>query len=145
LLLHDKPLALWDQCASGYAHVFAYCLNPGCHHNAVLDEPSVRRNDLQRSDAAHGGEFKQMRLTFFTVCMIMLYNGFPEAARAQDYPWCVVSRDRTDCSFTTYEQCQATASGYGGCSRNKRTLWSNGAMPPPVPSPSSTRRPRRAQ
>jgi hypothetical protein len=70
-----------------------------------------------------------MRLTFLTVCMIMLYNGFPEAARAQDYPWCVVNFDRTDCSFTTYEQCQATASGYGGCSRNKRTLWSDGAMP----------------
>jgi len=37
LLLHDKPLALSDQRASGYAHVFAYCFNPGCHHNAVLD------------------------------------------------------------------------------------------------------------
>ena len=68
-----------------------------------------------------------MRLTFLTVCIIMLFNG--GAARAQDYPWCVVNFDRTDCSFTTYEQCQATASGYGGCSRNKRTLWSNEAMP----------------
>ena len=70
-----------------------------------------------------------MRLTFLTVCMIVLYNGFPGAARAQDYPWCVVNFDRTDCSFTTYEQCQATASGYGGCSRNKRTLWNDGAVP----------------
>ena len=146
LLLHDKPLVLSDQRASGYAHVFAYCLKSGLPPPCgARREPSVRRNDLQRSDAAHGGEFKQMRLTFLTVCMIMLYNGFPGAARAQDYPWCVVTYDRTDCSFTTYEQCQATASGYGGCSRNKRTLWSNGAMPPPVPSPSSTRRPRRAQ
>ena len=70
-----------------------------------------------------------MRLTFLTVCMIMLYNGFPGAARAQDYPWCVFTKDRTDCSFTTYEQCQATASGIGGCGRNKRTLWGDGAMP----------------
>jgi hypothetical protein len=30
LLLHDKPLPLSDQRASGYAHIFAYCLNPGC-------------------------------------------------------------------------------------------------------------------
>jgi Protein of unknown function (DUF3551) len=82
----------------------------------------------------------RMRLTFLTVCIIMLYNGFPGAARAQDYPWCVFTFDRTDCSFTTYKQCQAAASGTGGCGRNKRTLWSDGA----TPSPSSTRRPLRA-
>src|SRR5215471_51414 len=76
-----------------------------------------------------------MRLTFLIVCMIILYNGLPGAARAQDYPWCVATREYSDCSFTTYEQCLATASGIGGCYRNKRTLWSNGAMP----SPSSTR------
>jgi hypothetical protein len=63
-----------------------------------------------------------MRLTFLTVCMIVLYNGFPGAARAQDYPWCVFTFDRSDCSFSTIEQCQAAASGYGGCGRNKRTL-----------------------
>ena len=34
LLLHDKPLPLSDQRASGYAHVFAYCFNPGRCHNA---------------------------------------------------------------------------------------------------------------
>jgi hypothetical protein len=50
-----------------------------------------------------------MRLTFLTVCMILLYNGFPGAARAQgnpcqDYPWCMETLERrTDCSFTTYE------------------------------------------
>jgi len=70
-----------------------------------------------------------MRLTFLTVCMIVLYNGFPGAARAQDYPWCVFTFDRTDCSFSTIEQCQAAASGYGGCGRNKRTLWSDWATP----------------
>jgi hypothetical protein len=82
-----------------------------------------------------------MRLTFLTVCMIMLCNGFPGAARAQDYPWCVATHDQYHCDFTTYEQCQATASGWGACYRNKRLLWSNGAMPPPPPS--STRRPHR--
>ncbi|UPJ49240.1 DUF3551 domain-containing protein [Bradyrhizobium sp. 200] len=82
-----------------------------------------------------------MRLTFPAVCMIVLYNGFPVAAHAWDYPWCVGTREgRTDCSFYTYEQCLATASGIGGCYRNKRTLWSDGA----TPSPPSTRRPWRA-
>ena len=69
-----------------------------------------------------------MRLTFPIVCMIMLYNGLPGAARAQDYPWCAATREYSDCSFTTYEQCQATASGIGGCYRNKRTLWSDGGQ-----------------
>ena len=65
-----------------------------------------------------------MRLTFLTtLCMIVLYNGFPGAARAGDYPWCVATLEgRTDCSFYTYEQCKATASGIGGCFQNKRTL-----------------------
>ena len=49
-----------------------------------------------------------MRLTFLTVCMIVLYNGFPGVARAQDYPWCVATREYSDCSITTYEQCLAT-------------------------------------
>jgi len=76
-----------------------------------------------------------MRLTFLTVCMIVLYNGFPGAARAQDYPWCVVNFDRTDCSFTTYEQCQATASGWGGCYRNRRTLdWGPQWQAAPAPA-----------
>ena len=66
-----------------------------------------------------------MRLKFLTtLCMIILYNGFPGAAHAQDYPWCVATLEgRTDCSFYTYEQCKATASGIGGCYRNKRTLF----------------------
>jgi hypothetical protein len=49
LLLHDKPLPLSDQRASGYAHVFAYCFFRGCHHNAVLDT----------SHLPEVGEFKQ--------------------------------------------------------------------------------------
>lgn len=77
-----------------------------------------------------------MRLTFFTsLCMMVLYSGFPGAAHSQDYPWCVGTEEgRTDCSFTTYEQCKATASGIGSCFRNRRTLFGV------TPSPSSTRR-----
>jgi len=75
----------------------------------------------------------------------MLSNGFPGAARAQDcqdYPWCMATLEgRTDCSFYTYEQCRATASGIGGCFRNKRTLWCGDGA---TPSPSSARRLRRA-
>jgi hypothetical protein len=81
-----------------------------------------------------------MRLTFLTpLCMIMLYNGFPGAARAQEYPWCADTGDgRVDCSFSSYEQCKATASGIGGCFQNSRPSLSDRA----TRSPSSTRRPR---
>ena len=83
---------------------------------------------------------KTMRLTFLTtLCMIMLYSGFPGAARAQEYPWCVgTTEGRVECSFSTYEQCQWTASGIGGCFQNPRASMSDGA----TRSPSSTRRPR---
>ena len=80
-----------------------------------------------------------MRLTFLmTLCIIMLCNCFPGAARAQEYPWCVATLEgRVDCSFSTYEQCLATASGIGGCCPNPRAaLRSDGA----TRSPSSTRR-----
>jgi hypothetical protein len=81
-----------------------------------------------------------MRLTFLTaLCMMMLYDGFPGAARAQEYPWCVgTADDRVDCSFSTYEQCKATASGIGSCFQNPRASLSDWA----TRAPSSTRRPR---
>ncbi|MGC2813702.1 MAG: DUF3551 domain-containing protein [Bradyrhizobium sp.] len=81
-----------------------------------------------------------MRLTSLTtLCSIMLYSGFPGTARAQEYPWCVgTTEGRVDCSFSTYEQCQWTASGIGGCFQNPRASRSDGATRPP----SSTRRPR---
>jgi hypothetical protein len=37
LLLYDKPVSLANMRSLGRTHVFAYCSNPGCHHNAVLD------------------------------------------------------------------------------------------------------------
>jgi len=43
------------------------------------------------------------------------------AARAQNYPWCSNFHDGagTNCGFSTYEQCMATARGSGGyCAPN---------------------------
>ena len=42
-------------------------------------------------------------------------------ARAQNWPWCSLFHDGagTNCGFSTYEQCMATARGSGGfCVRN---------------------------
>jgi hypothetical protein len=43
-------------------------------------------------------------------------------AAAIDYPWCVQGREvgyPGDCSYTTYQQCQASASGrYAYCAQN---------------------------
>jgi hypothetical protein len=83
-----------------------------------------------------------MRLTFLlptTFCIILLCSGFSGAARAQDYPWCVGGGDGlVDCSYSTYAQCQATASGIGGCFQNPRAMRTDGA----TGSPPSMRRPR---
>jgi Protein of unknown function (DUF3551) len=91
------------------------------------------------------GERLNMRLTFLLVtalCIIMLCGGPPRAARAQEYPWCVGGGDGlVDCSYLTYEQCQATASGIGGCFQNPRASMSNQA----TGSPSSLRPPRTAR
>jgi hypothetical protein len=90
------------------------------------------------------GEGLNMRLTFLlltALCIIMLGGGPPGAARAQEYPWCVGSGDGlVDCSYSTYEQCQATASGIGGCFQNPRASRNNQA----TSSPSSLRPPRTA-
>jgi hypothetical protein len=46
-------------------------------------------------------------------CMASMAGALPAAA--QDYPFCIKGCDfgagRGDCSFTSYQQCQATASG----------------------------------
>jgi hypothetical protein len=45
----------------------------------------------------------------------------PSAAQAQNYPWCSNFHDGagTNCGFSTYEQCMATARGTGGyCAPN---------------------------
>ena len=48
-------------------------------------------------------------------------------AAAQDYPWCVSGRDMGypgDCSYMTYNQCMASASGrYAYCTTNPRVAY----------------------
>jgi hypothetical protein len=46
----------------------------------------------------------------------------PKEAQAEvDYPWCATGADGyIDCSFTSFAQCQQTASGIGGCLQNPR-------------------------
>jgi hypothetical protein len=52
-----------------------------------------------------------------------LCSVLPGEAQAFDYPWCVTSPAGIyDCSFSTYSQCQATASGVGDCIQNPRAL-----------------------
>jgi hypothetical protein len=69
-----------------------------------------------------------MRLTFVTTFCIAMLCG---AASAQDYPWCVGSGDGlVDCSYSTYEQCQESASGRGGCFQNPRAALNDGATDP---------------
>jgi hypothetical protein len=63
--------------------------------------------------------------------------GDPRPSAARDwYPWCAQTADQRaiiDCSFTTFEQCQATISGIGGsCVQN---VW----PPPGGPQPRDKR------
>lgn len=57
----------------------------------------------------------------------------PIAAQAQNYPWCSNFHDGagTNCGFSTYEQCMATARGTGGyCAPNNSYTAPNTAMSP---------------
>jgi Protein of unknown function (DUF3551) len=54
-------------------------------------------------------------------CAVSTLGSLPAAAR--DYPFCIKGCDfgsgRGDCSFSSYQQCQATASGLAAtCSEN---------------------------
>jgi hypothetical protein len=52
-------------------------------------------------------------------------------ARAQNYPWCSNFHDGagTNCGFSTYEQCMATARGTGGyCAPNNMYVAPHGAV-----------------
>jgi hypothetical protein len=56
----------------------------------------------------------------------------PIAAPAQNYPWCSNFHDGagTNCGFSTYEQCMATARGTGGyCAPNNAYAAPMPAMP----------------
>ena len=68
-------------------------------------------------------------------------------AAARDYPWCVQGRGvgfPGDCSYATYRQCRASASGRNvGCGINPRVAFDRarrGESPyPPEPEPRSPR------
>jgi hypothetical protein len=54
---------------------------------------------------------------------IVLWGVSLSVALARDdslaYPWCVSGANgNVDCSYTTFAQCQASASGTGSCFRN---------------------------
>lgn len=66
-----------------------------------------------------------------------------EAAQARDYPFCIKGREydqvNGDCSFTTYQQCLATASGrYAYCDANP--FYNDGADASPRPRRKHARR-----
>jgi Protein of unknown function (DUF3551) len=52
---------------------------------------------------------------------------------AQDYPWCARTKGNNidgDCSFTSFQQCQATVSGqHGDCSANPRMAYGQSRRP----------------
>jgi hypothetical protein len=63
----------------------------------------------------------------------------PRAAPAQEYPWCLSREGYLDCAYTTHQQCQATASGIGGCELNPRLLFPNKPVHPEAKSDNQPR------
>jgi hypothetical protein len=62
-----------------------------------------------------------MRFIRLGIVLSAIAAAAPIAARAQNYPWCSNFHDGagTNCGFSTYEQCMATARGTGGyCAPN---------------------------
>jgi hypothetical protein len=59
----------------------------------------------------------------FSIAAMAAIGVVPNAAQARDYPFCIKGADYGsavgDCSFDTFEQCQATASGrFDFCAAN---------------------------
>ena len=65
-----------------------------------------------------------MRLLLIIVGAFVAIVCIEKPAEAQSYPWCAnYNRDggATNCGFSTYQQCMATVSGFGGsCGENPR-------------------------
>jgi Protein of unknown function (DUF3551) len=96
-------------------------LHEGTHESnvpATRPHPSHRKTGsvLDLSRAA------EMRLSIrFGVLIIAILVAAPMTALAQNWPWCSSFHDGagTNCGFSTYEQCMATARGSGGnCAPN---------------------------
>jgi len=61
------------------------------------------------------------RLITVALGIIALFGVLSDPVQAMDYPWCLASGSGLeDCSYTTFAQCQATASGTGACYPNPR-------------------------
>ena len=62
-----------------------------------------------------------MRVALFGLGVLAATFSLAAAAEAQNYPWCSQFADGagTNCGFSSYEQCMATARGSGGyCEQN---------------------------
>jgi hypothetical protein len=76
-----------------------------------------------------------MRLLLLMLGICLGIIGFGNRAEAQNYPWCAIYSEGaagggTNCGFTTFEQCMATARGLGSfCYLNTQY------QPPPGPHP----------
>ena len=83
---------------------------------------------------------KHLLLLLGGICLTIV--GMAPRAEAQNYPWCALYDSGTDgggtnCGFTTFEQCMATARGLGSnCQPNTQY------QPPPGPRPSKKVRTR---
>jgi hypothetical protein len=78
-----------------------------------------------------------MRLAIrFEIPIIAILVAAPITARAQNWPWCSNFHDGagTNCGFSTYEQCMATARGSGGyCAPNNLYVAPHPAISPSHP------------
>jgi hypothetical protein len=75
-----------------------------------------------------------MRLLLFILGICVTIVAIGMRAEAQNYPWCAIyggfDDGGTNCGFTTFEQCMATARGLGSnCQPNTQY------QPPPGPHP----------
>lgn len=73
-----------------------------------------------------------MRATLLAIMAVGTLSAIAAPAAARDYPYCIKGKDWLspigDCSFTSYRQCQATASGrFAYCDRNP--YYSRARMP----------------
>jgi Protein of unknown function (DUF3551) len=86
--------------------------------------------------AARREKIMQRMLLVLAAAMAALVADIRPSAAREWYPWCAQyydMRSATECSFTTFAQCQASISGIGGnCIQN----W----YPPPTTEPRRDRR-----
>src|SRR5260370_8815679 len=90
------------------------------------DTAALERNAMRR-DRIHSWTVNSFRRTAcgFRIARLVRYaaaglviviaaSSSPQAAHAQEYPWCLAREGYLYCFYKTQEQCQWTASGIGG-------------------------------